>query len=65
MPIYHGSLTIVVPTGYNPLNEPCDEEHTRLLAWYSRVEKAIRKIDPDHIVRLELIWRCELLTLVE
>lgn len=54
-----------MPTGYNPLNEPCDEEHTRLLAWYSRVEKAIRDVDPDHIVRLELIWRYEVLTLVE
>jgi len=36
--------------GYNPLNEPCDEEHTRLLAFYERVEKAIRKVDPDHIL---------------
>ncbi|KAG8927008.1 hypothetical protein FRC02_008536 [Tulasnella sp. 418] len=36
--------------GYNPLNEPCDEEHVRVLAWYERVEAAIRKIDPDHIL---------------
>lgn len=36
--------------GYNPLNEPTDEEHTRVLEWYERVEKAIRKIDPDHIL---------------
>ncbi|KAG8986119.1 hypothetical protein FRB90_004206 [Tulasnella sp. 427] len=41
--------------GYNPLNEPCDEEHTRMLAWYDRVEKAIHKIDPDHIVSSTLI----------
>ncbi|KAG8981304.1 hypothetical protein FRB90_007351, partial [Tulasnella sp. 427] len=27
--------------GYNPLNEPCDEEHTRMLAWYDRVEKLL------------------------
>ncbi|KAG9043304.1 hypothetical protein FS837_009767 [Tulasnella sp. UAMH 9824] len=36
--------------GFNPLNEPCDEEHYRLLAFYERVEKAIRAIDPDHIL---------------
>ncbi|KAG8986944.1 hypothetical protein FRB93_005004 [Tulasnella sp. JGI-2019a] len=36
--------------GYNPLNEPCDEEHYRLLAFYDRVEAAIRKVDPDHIL---------------
>jgi len=39
--------------GYNPLNEPTDSEHTRLLAFYDRVEKAIRAIDPDHILFLE------------
>lgn len=36
--------------GYNPLNEPCDEEHVRLLAFYDRVEKAIRAVDPEHIL---------------
>jgi len=36
--------------GFNPINEPCDEEHYRLLAFYERVEKAIRKVDPDHIL---------------
>ena len=36
--------------GYNPLNEPTDEEHVRVLAWYKRVEKAIRAIDSDHIL---------------
>lgn len=39
--------------GYNPLNEPTDKKHTRLLAFYERVEKAIRAIDPDHILFLE------------
>lgn len=39
--------------GYNPLNEPCDPEHVRLPAFYARVEKAIRKIDPDHILWLD------------
>lgn len=39
--------------GYNPLNEPTDSEHTRLIAFYERVEKAIRAIDPHHILFLE------------
>ncbi len=39
--------------GYNPLNEPTDEEHIRLLTFYDRVEKAIRAIDPHHILFLE------------
>ncbi|KAJ5760024.1 hypothetical protein N7520_007180 [Penicillium odoratum] len=39
--------------GYNPLNEPCDSEHIRLPAFYARVEKAIRAIDPDHILWLD------------
>ncbi|CAE6505340.1 unnamed protein product [Rhizoctonia solani] len=36
--------------GYNPLNEPTDEEHTRVLDWYARAEKAIHAVDPDHIL---------------
>lgn len=36
--------------GYNPMNEPTDELHTRVIAWYERVEKAIRAIDPNHIL---------------
>jgi hypothetical protein len=36
--------------GYNPLNEPTDALHTRVLAFYDRVHKAIRAIDPDHII---------------
>ncbi|KAF3312329.1 hypothetical protein TWF173_007307 [Orbilia oligospora] len=39
-----------VIAGYNPLNEPADPKHTRLFAWYERVEKAIRAVDPDHIL---------------
>ncbi|GFZ47072.1 hypothetical protein JCM24511_04814 [Saitozyma sp. JCM 24511] len=39
--------------GYNPLNEPTDSEHTRLIAFYERVEKAIRAIDPHHILFLD------------
>jgi len=47
---YKGNTWIA---GYNPLNEPADEHHYRLLAWYERVEKAIRKIDPAHILFLD------------
>ncbi|RAH71728.1 glycoside hydrolase family 5 protein [Aspergillus aculeatinus CBS 121060] len=39
--------------GYNPLNEPCDPEHVRLPAFYERIEKAIRQVDPDHILWLD------------
>ena len=39
--------------GYNPLNEPCDPEHVRLPAFYHRIEQAIRKVDPDHILWLD------------
>ncbi|KAK9471180.1 glycoside hydrolase superfamily [Dipodascopsis tothii] len=39
--------------GYNPLNEPADEQHSRLWNFYVRVEKAIRAIDPDHILFLD------------
>ncbi|KAG6833172.1 Endo-1,4-beta-xylanase 5 [Tephrocybe sp. NHM501043] len=36
--------------GYNPLNEPTDPKHTRVVAFYDRVHKAIRAIDPDHAI---------------
>ncbi|KAK4687586.1 endoglucanase, partial [Tremellales sp. Uapishka_1] len=38
--------------GYNLLNEPTDKEPgaPRLLAFYARLAKAIRAIDPDHIL---------------
>ena len=39
--------------GYNPLNEPADPEHVRLPTFYDRVEAAIRKIDPEHILWLD------------
>ncbi|MCJ1439289.1 hypothetical protein MMC27_008681 [Xylographa pallens] len=39
--------------GYNPINEPCDPEHWRLPAFYDRIEPAIRKIDPNHILWLD------------
>lgn len=39
--------------GYNPINEPCDPLHYRLPAFYARLEKAVRKIDPEHILWLD------------
>ncbi|KAJ7928042.1 glycoside hydrolase [Mycena leptocephala] len=36
--------------GYNPLNEPTDPTHTRVVEFYSRVHSAIRAIDPTHII---------------
>jgi hypothetical protein len=47
---YAGNSVIA---GYNPLNEPADPEHTRLIAWYERAEKAIRAVDPDHILFID------------
>lgn len=39
--------------GYNPINEPCDPLHYRLPAFYARLEKELRKVDPDHILWLD------------
>ncbi|KAH8896057.1 glucanase [Thozetella sp. PMI_491] len=39
--------------GYNPINEPCDPHYTRLPTFYKRLEKAIRAIDPNHILWLD------------
>ncbi|KAL3455806.1 putative glucanase [Aspergillus heterothallicus] len=39
--------------GYNIMNEPSDPQGTRLVSFYNRIEKAIREIDPDHILWLE------------
>ena len=39
--------------GYNPMNEPCDPQHVRLPQFYTRLESAIRKIDPHHILFLD------------
>ncbi|KAF8152297.1 glycoside hydrolase [Crassisporium funariophilum] len=36
--------------GYNPLNEPTDSKHTRVITFYDRVYNAIRAIDPDHAI---------------
>ena len=36
--------------GYNPLNEPTDSKHTRLIAFYDRIFDAIRAIDTDHAI---------------
>lgn len=35
------------------MNEPADAAQTGLQAWYKRVEKAIRAVDPDHILFLD------------
>ena len=39
--------------GYNPINEPCDPKHVRLPAFYARLEKAVRRIDAEHILWLD------------
>lgn len=39
--------------GYNPINEPCDPLHHRLPAFYTRLESALREIDPHHILFLD------------
>ncbi|KPI45421.1 Endoglucanase C [Cyphellophora attinorum] len=39
--------------GYNLINEPADPKHTRLIAFYERLEKAVRAIDPEHILWLD------------
>ncbi|PPQ70876.1 GH5 [Gymnopilus dilepis] len=36
--------------GYNPLNEPTDPKHTRVVSFYTAVHDAIRAIDPDHVL---------------
>ncbi|KAK0213556.1 glycoside hydrolase family 5 protein [Armillaria fumosa] len=36
--------------GYNPINEPTDPKHTRVISFYDRIHKAIRAIDPDHAI---------------
>ena len=34
--------------GYNPLNEPCDSYHTRLVSLYDRLHDTIRRVDSNH-----------------
>jgi hypothetical protein len=36
--------------GYNPLNEPTDPTHTRVVEFYHRIHRAIRAVDPLHII---------------
>lgn len=54
---YKGNTVIA---GYNLLNEPADPHKTaagfygaRLIAWYERVEKAVRAIDPEHMIFID------------
>lgn len=35
------------------MNEPGDPDHVNLQAFYERVEKAIREVDPHHILYLD------------
>ncbi|KAH7121294.1 cellulase [Dendryphion nanum] len=42
-----------VVAGYNPLNEPADPEHENLIAFYNRIEKSIREVDPEHILFID------------
>lgn len=39
--------------GYNPLNEPAVADHAKLVAFYERVERAIREEDPNHMLFLD------------
>jgi len=39
--------------GYNPLNEPAEPKHTRLVEYYNRLYDAIRKIDAHHTLFLD------------
>lgn len=39
--------------GYNPINEPSDPSGERLLPFYERLEKAVRAVDPRHVLFLD------------
>jgi endoglucanase len=39
--------------GYNPVNEPADESGTRIGQFYERLERAIRAVDPRHVLFLD------------
>ncbi|KAK4505468.1 hypothetical protein PRZ48_003431 [Zasmidium cellare] len=39
--------------GYNLLNEPCDEQHVRLPAFYERIEREVRAVDAEHVLWLD------------
>ncbi|KAF2016310.1 glycoside hydrolase family 5 protein [Aaosphaeria arxii CBS 175.79] len=47
---YRGNPVIA---GYNPLNEPSDPDHVNLIAFYARVEKVIRIVDPEHMLFID------------
>lgn len=47
---YKGNVWVA---GYNPLNEPADPTGVGLAQYYERLHKAIRAIDPDHILWLD------------
>ncbi|KAF4622037.1 hypothetical protein D9613_009155 [Agrocybe pediades] len=36
--------------GYNPLNEPTDPKHTRVVEFYHKVHDTIRAVDANHII---------------
>ena len=50
---YHADHILTKVAGYNPLNEPADPEHTRLISFYERINAAIREVDQDHILFLD------------
>lgn len=50
-------LTLTPLFRYNLLNEPTDPEGYRLEKWYDDAEKAVRAVDPDHILFLDGV-RC-------
>ena len=39
--------------GYNPINEPADAAGETIGPYYRRLEKAIRAVDPDHVLFLD------------
>lgn len=39
--------------GFNPINEPADPSGQKLLPFYERLEKAVRAIDPRHVLFLD------------
>lgn len=39
--------------GYNPINEPAVSDVRKLISFYARAEKAIRKVDDKHILFLD------------
>jgi len=39
--------------GYNPINEPADAHGDTIGPYYARIERAIRAVDPEHILFLD------------